>query len=405
MDISILSCRSQSEIKTLMRDIGVDSGGIEIMSPKAEICLVRVNRVGIFAANILKQEALSLGADTAVSKDTLTGKVKYTDCLIMGNLAQYNFLCQKLKRQPYGLRLVACEIERALAYYQRGGFILKLGRVALNLNTHTHIMGIMNLTPDSFSGDGLYKLTGGREQEDDIVDYAQKLEKDGADILDIGAESSRPGSKAVTLKEELKRLISAIKKIRKKVKVPISVDTYKSEVARQALDSGASIINDITALSGDRKMAGVISRYKAGVVLMHMQGSPRTMQKNPRYGDLLGEIIDYLRTAINRALEAGIDFEKIIVDPGIGFGKTAEDNLRIIKSLEQLKALGRPILIGTSRKSFLGKVAGGTAAERLAATISSNCLAAAHGARIVRVHDVKEAKQALTVLDATFKCP
>lgn len=388
-----------------MRDIGVDSGGIEIMSPKAEICLVRVNRVGIFAANILKQEALSLGADTAVSKDTLTGKVKYTDCLIMGNLAQYNFLCRKLKRQPYGLRLVACEIERALAHYQRDGFILKLGRKALNLNTRTYIMGIMNLTTDSFSGDGLYKGTGESGQEKDIVDYARKLEEDGADIIDIGAESTRPGAKAVRLKEELKRLIPAIKKIRKKVKAPISVDTYKAEVARQALDSGASIINDITALSGDRKMAGVISRYKAGVVLMHMQGSPRTMQKNPRYDDLLQEIIDYLRAAINRALDAGIDFEKIVIDPGIGFGKTVRDNLKIIKSLEQLKALGRPILIGTSRKSFLGKIAGGVAAERLAATISSNCLAAMHGARIVRVHDVKEAKQALTVLDATLRCP
>lgn len=387
-----------------MRDIGVDLGGIEIMAPKAEICLVRVNRVGIFAANILKQESLSLGADTAVSKGALTGKAKYTDCLIMGNLAQYRFLCQKLKRQPYGLRLAACEIERALAHYQRDGFILKLGRKALNLNTHTHIMGIMNLTPDSFSGDGLYKRAGESGQKKDIVDYAQKLEEDGADIIDIGAESTRPGAKAVRLNEELKRLIPAIKKIIKKVKVPISVDTYKSEAARQALDNGASIINDITALSGDRKMAGVISRHKAGVVLMHMKGRPRTMQKNPRYGDLLREIIDYLRAAINRALGAGIDFEKIVVDPGIGFGKTAEDNLKIIKSLEQLKALGRPILVGTSRKSFLGKIAGGDCAERLAAAISSNCFAVMRGANIVRVHDVKEAKQALIVLDTTLKC-
>lgn len=404
MDISIFSCHSQSQIKTLMRGIGVDLRGIEIMAPKAEIRLVRVNRLGIFAANILKQEALSLGADTAVSKDALTGRVKYTDCLVIGNLAQYKFLCQKLKRQPYGLRLVAYEIERALAHYQRDGFILKLGRHALILNTHTHIMGVMNLTPDSFSGDGLYKGPGESGQEKDMVDYAQKLEEDGADIIDIGAESTRPGAKAVTLKEELRRLIPAIKKIRKKVKAPISVDTYKAEVARQALDNGASIINDVTALNGDRKMAGVISRHKAGVVLMHMKGRPRTMQKNPCYEDLLQEIIDYLHTAINKALDAGIDFERIIVDPGIGFGKSAWHNLKIINSLEQLKALGRPILIGTSRKSFLGKIAGGDCTERLAATISSNCLAAMRGAKIVRIHDVKEAKQALTVLDATLRC-
>lgn len=375
------------------------------MAPKAAMRLVRINRLPIFAANILKQEALSLGADAAVSRDALTGKVKFTDCLIMGNLAQHKLLCEKLKLQPYGLSKIADELKSALANYLRDDFIVDLGRATLNLNTHTHIMGIINLTPDSFSGDGLYQRTENRGQRTEIVEYAQKLVDEGADILDIGGESSRPGAKPVSLREELQRVIPAVKKIRKKVKAVISVDTYKAEVARQALDNGANIINDITALKADPKMAQIISRYKAAVVLMHMKGKPRTMQKSPRYGNCMEEIIDYLQRAIDAALEAGIHFERIIVDPGIGFGKTLEHNLKIIQSLEQLKVLGRPILVGTSRKSFIGKITGLAVSERLSATISSNCLSVIHGARIVRVHDVKEARQALIVLDSILKCP
>lgn len=367
------------------------------MAPKAELCLVRVDKQPIFAANILKQETLALGADTAVSRDALTGKVKFTDCLIMGTLAQYKLLCEKLKRQPYGLKRVADEIRDGLVNYLRDDFILDAGRYTLNLNTHTHIMGIMNLTPDSFSGNGLLRDT-------DVAGYAQRLVDEGADILDIGGESSRPGARPVSLKEELQRVIPAIKRIRKKVKIPISVDTYKAEVARQALDSGANIINDITALSGDSQMVRIIKHYRCGLVLMHMKGRPRGMQRNPRYGDLLDEIINYLRKAIDTAQDSGIDFEKIIVDPGIGFGKTLEHNLRIIQSLAQLKILGRPILLGTSRKSFIGKITGSPVTERLSGSLSSNCLSVINGARILRVHDVKETKQALSVLDSILKC-
>lgn len=388
-----------------MREIGVDPLGIEIMAPKTVSRIVRVNHLPIFAAHILKQEALSLGGDVAVSRQTLTGKSKHTDCLIMGNLVHFKRLCEKLKRQPYKLSRLAVELETAIGCSQRSGFILEAGSQRLDLDTHTHIMGIVNMTPDSFSGDGLLRGTiDDRRGTRDVVEYAQKLVDDGADIIDIGGQSSRPGARGVSLKEELERVIPALKAICRKIKAPISVDTYKSEVARQALDNGATIINDITALRGDPGMAGIIKKYKAVVVLTHMKGSPRTMQKNPRYAHLLQEIVTYLHNAVTAAMAAGISFEKIIVDPGIGFGKTLIHNLEILKSLDQLKALGRPILVGTSRKSFLGKMLEQDALGRLAGSISSNCIAALNGAKIVRVHDVKETKQALTVLDSIRKC-
>lgn len=399
MELSILSFRTQAEAESCLKEIGVDAGGIKIMAPKTQLCLCRLNKLPIFSANILKQEALSIGADAALSRDALTGRVKHTDCLIIGSRHQIDKLCEKLKIQPYGLKQAAAGLLHACFNYQRDKFILDLGRCKLDLSSHTHIMGIVNMTPDSFSGNGLYQRTENREQRIDIVEYAQKLVDEGADIIDIGGESSRPGAKPVSLKKELQRVIPAIKKISKKIKVPISVDTYKSEVARQALDSGAVMVNDITALRGDPRMAKIVSKYKAGLVLMHMKGKPIDMQSNPQYHNLMQEIVEYLGKSIELACGAGIDFEKIILDPGIGFGKTLEHNFLIIKSLEQLKILGRPILIGTSRKSFIGKITAQPAAQRLAATISSNCLSVFNGARILRVHDVKESKQALAVID------
>lgn len=416
MNISILSCHNQKEAQKLMRELGVDPTGIEIMTPKTVVHLVRIRRLPIFAAHILKQEALSLGADTAVSREAMTGKIKHTDCIIIGTLLHFKKLCEKLKRQPYKLSQVSVELQKALTYYHYDGFVLEAGRYRLNLNSHTHIMGIVNLTPDSFSGDGLFtsprhprRFGRGRHVTTSpdlnyITDYAQKLVDEGADILDLGAESSRPGAKPVRVKEELRRLIPVLKKVRKRVNVPLSIDTCKSEVASQALANGADIINDITALSADSQMAKVIKRHKAAVVLMHMKGKPRTMQVEPVYHNVMEEITGYLQNAIMACLSAGIDFEKIMVDPGIGFGKTIEHTIVILKSLSELKCLGRPIVIGTSRKSFIGKLTGSPVSERLAGTISSNCFAVTNGARIVRVHDVKETKKAMAVLDTLMRC-
>ncbi len=258
-------------------------------------------------------------------------------------------------------------------------------------------MGVLNVTPDSFSDGGRYSSI------DQAVRRAVLLEEEGADIIDIGGESSRPGAVPVSAEEELRRVIPVIKSIKGAVKVPISVDTYKSEVAEGALKAGASIVNDITALNGDKDMADTIARFDAGVVLMHMKGDPESMQDAPEYDDVVEEIFDYLKRSVERATGAGIDPEKMIVDPGIGFGKTLEQNLVVLKDLSRFKELGKPVLVGTSRKSFIGSITGKDVENRLWGTASSVSLAVSNGADIVRVHDAGEMKDVVKVTDAILK--
>ena len=243
-------------------------------------------------------------------------------------------------------------------------------------------MGVVNTTPDSFSD-------GGRFLNPDLaVAHALRLVEEGADIIDIGGESSRPGSDPVTESEELRRIIPVIEALAGNIAVPISVDTCKSAVAQAALDAGASIINDITALSGDSKMAGVVARSGAGLVLMHMRGTPKAMQTNTVYGDLIGEIRDSLAAAIRSAESAGIDPNKIMIDAG---------NLEIIKSIVRFTELGKPVLIGASRKSFIGSITGARTENRLAGSLAVSVAAVLNGASAVRVHDVLETRQAVDV--------
>lgn len=394
----ILEVGNSKDIKKIMQDIDVDKYGIDIMAPKASTYLIKINNLSNISANILKQEMLSLGADCAIARDALTGRAKKTDCLLMGNLSQFNRLNNKLRLQPFGLDKLAEELNSTLDNYKREFFVLNLGRYRLNLGKRKYIMGIVNLTPDSFSGDGLY----GKWQIDNIIDHIEKMVEEGTDIIDIGGESSRPQATPVPIKEELVRTIPVIKKIAKRIKVPISIDTYKPEVAKAALDSGASMVNDITGLR-NKKMARIIARYKCGVVIMHMKGIPSNMQKNPTYKSLIDEIIEYLDRAIKIGVQAGIDREKIIIDPGIGFGKNVEHNLAILKSLREFKILGRPILVGPSRKSFIGKILNEPPDRRIPGTLTSCVLAALNGANILRVHDVKAVKQALKILDAVIR--
>jgi len=395
----ILEVDTYLGLKKIMQDIGVDKRGLEIMHPKAISYLVKLNNICNIAANILKQEMLSLGADCAIARGALTGQVKKTDCLLMGNSSQFSRLNNKLRLQPFGLGKLSKELSSVLANYNRDVFVLQLDNYRLKLGQHTLIMGIVNLTPDSFSGDGLYKVSNLKSQVSSIIDFVEKIVRDGADIIDVGGESSRPGARPVSIKEELNRTIPIIKKIAKKIKIPISIDTYKPEVAKAALDCGASMVNDITGLR-NKKMAKVVAKYGCAVTVMHMKGKPRDMQKNPTYQSLIDEIIEYLEGSIKIALGAGINKEKIIVDPGIGFGKTLEHNLAILKSLKEFKVVGRPIMVGTSRKSFIGKILNEPEQNRLAGTLASCLVAARNGADILRVHDVKEVKQALKVLDA-----
>ncbi len=397
----IVEITNQQELRKVMHDLKVDPYGIEIMAPKGKFYLVKIENIPPAAANILKQDMLSLGGDVAVPRDLLVGKLKKTNCLLLGNLSQIRHLINKLKRQPFGLKRQAVDLSRVINNYENNALSYAAGTFKFNLSRRTHIMGIINLTPDSFSGDGLYS-----GDSSDFVDHAvrlaEKMESEGADIIDIGGESSRPGAKPVSLKEELERTIPAIKKISRKVKVAISIDTYKPEVALQALDNGAVIINDISGLKNPQ-MFKAVAKYNAGVVVMHMKGKPVNMQNNPSYVSVMDEIVGYLSAATNAAREFGLKEENIAVDPGIGFGKTFEHNLEIIKHIKELKVLGLPILVGLSRKSFIGKILENEPKDRLHGTIASCVLATAGGANIVRVHDVGPIKEALKVSDAIIR--
>ena len=268
-------------------------------------------------------------------------------------------------------------------------------QVLSEIGKRTLIMGILNVTPDSFSDGGRYTTVAA------AVAHAERLVAEGADVLDIGGESTRPGADPVPLDEELRRVIPVVKAVRRALpEVCLSVDTYKARVAQEALEAGADVINDVSALRFDPEMASVVAQAGAPVVLMHMKGTPKTMQQNPTYQDVVREILEFLEERIAFAVSQGIARERIIVDPGIGFGKRPEHNTQILQRLGELRELGRPILLGTSRKSFLGALTKRPVEERLEETIASVVVGVLHGADIVRVHDVAPLKHALAVADA-----
>jgi len=254
------------------------------------------------------------------------------------------------------------------------------------------LMGVVNVTPDSFSDGGLFL------DADAAVGHGVELVGDGADLLDVGGESTRPGAEEVGVEEELARVEPVVAGLAGTATV--SVDTSKAEVARAALDAGASIVNDVTALRRDPEIGAVCAEAGAGLVLMHMQGEPRTMQADPTYGDVVEDVKAFLAERMEVAVGAGVAEERIWLDPGIGFGKTLEHNLELLRRLGELRGLGRPLVVGTSRKSFIGKVDGSAVDERLGGTIASSVLAAAEGADVLRVHDVAEAAQAAKVAGA-----
>lgn len=314
---------------------------------------------------------------------------------LTGSFLSYQRLCKKLNEE--GLNDLSIIIKNTLDNFQRKSYNLSFPSKSINLAEKVAVMGILNLTPDSFYDGGKYK------GEKEILNRVEQMVEEGADIIDIGGESTRPGALPVTEKEEIKRVIPYIRKITHLFDIPVSIDTYKSKVAISALEEGAQMINDISGLRFDPEMVKVVSSYNVPVVIMHIKGTPRNMQNNPRYESLMDEIISYLDDGIQRAVRAGIDPEKIIVDPGIGFGKTVEHNLFILKRLSELKVLGKPILIGVSRKSFIGKVLGLPVEKRLTGSLAASCIAVMKGARIVRTHDVKETREVVDLTDAILK--
>ena len=320
------------------------------------------------------------------------------DAVVLGTRGQFAGLIQGLRAPEAGDGAVAQELRDLFAALDHPTPPLQLGRHTLPLGQRTLVMGILNMTPDSFSGDGLDLSI------DAAVARAQAMRVAGADILDVGGMSTRPGAEEIPESEELRRVVPLIARLAREVDLPLSVDTYRAAVAEAALGAGAVIVNDITGLGAEPELAGVVARGGAALVLMHIQGTPRTMQHDPQYADLMGEIIDYLRAACNRAVAAGVPRDRLWIDPGIGFGKTGDHNLEVLRRLGELRSLGLPVLVGTSRKGFLGRILGGRPPdERVAATGATVAVSVAHGADIVRVHDVGPAVDVARVADAIMR--
>jgi dihydropteroate synthase len=394
--IRLLQLSSRSEAEDCLKKIGVEPYGIASMGPKLIHLNLLIEGLAPKVSNIIKQEMLSLGGDAAVSRGCVDCSVEKTDVLIMGTEKQVLRFTDKIGFQPFGLKGIASDLRELLLNRSREGFLLKTPRREIPVSGRTLVMGVINATPDSFS-DG-----GAIADEREGLKQAVKMVGEGADILDVGGESSRPGAKPVPLKEELRRVIPLIRLIAKELDIPVSVDTAKAEVARQAIEEGAEIINDITALGGERAMVQVAARSGAPVILMHMRGNPPTMQKGPlSYGSLIGEIIEFLENRIEKAVSAGILRERLVIDPGIGFGKSGSDNLRLLRHLGAFGAIGLPVLVGVSRKAFTGRVTGvSVPAERIEGTAAAVTAAILNGANIIRVHDVGFMKRVAAMADA-----
>lgn len=388
----VLYLKNITEAKKSLKSIGADDEGIKLMAPKMLGRAVKIDGVDARGASILKQDMLSFGGDAALPWDVYSLKKKQVSVILMGTSKQYRRLLNKLRIQPYGLSKLAVQVGRALQNFQSKP-TLSIEGYNFDFSKRTYIMGVLNVTPDSFSDGGKFLKVK------DAVKQAKAMEKDGADVIDVGGESTRPGSAKISIQEEKARVIPVLEALKDEVKVPISIDSYKPAVVEAALKTGAGIINDINGLR-DKAMRQVAVKNQVPVIIMHMQGTPQNMQVQPSYKEVVEDIYNFLEEQSRLVIEEGLDEKKVIIDPGIGFGKTLQHNLEILKRLPEFKSLGFPLLIGTSRKSFIGAVTGAEVNERLFGTIASVSLAAAKGANIVRVHDVAAVKQAVQVVDA-----
>ena len=401
MDFKIraLNIKNRQEGLKEFEKIGATPAGSRIMVEKIFPVSLKIRGIGPVAANILKQEMLARGGDVVTSRNTLikacgkTGEDSKTDVIIQGTLNDIKSLIDKIAEQPFGLRGLAGELkdylDRLDKIAKRAG--LAIGEKKFNPDEDIIIMGILNVTPDSFYDGGHYF------EKDKAFRRVETIAGEGAQIIDVGGMSTRPGSLPVSFEEEIDRIIPIIKYIKKNFDVLISADTYRSEVARRAIDAGAHIINDISGLSMDKNMAGVIAEGGVSVIIMHIKGTPENMQKNPEYENVIDEIYGYLEDRTDMAVNSGIKPEKIIIDPGIGFGKTLEHNLEIINKISEFKVLGYPVMIGASRKSFIGGILDLPVGERLEGSLAAAVYSVINGADILRVHDVGETVRAVKV--------
>ncbi len=366
------------DAKTYLKKIGVDRGGIDILTSKIQHHLIYIKDLPVGGANILKQDALSIGADLAVPRGTVIAAKAFVDCILIATTKELKILSKKELYQPFGLKELALKLSQ----------ILKIKR-----NNEVEIMGVINANDDSF-------FKGSRFVDKDAIITIKEMINNGANIIDIGGVSSAPNTLKVNSEEELKRvkpILDTIHKEKLYEKIKFSIDSYEPTVINYALDSGFHIVNDITGLQNN-KICELCASYNATAIIMHMQGVPETMQKNPKYKNILNDIYNFLKSSIEKAHVFGVN--DIIIDVGIGFGKTVQDNLTLIKNLEHFLTLEKKILVGASRKSMIDKLSASKPQDRLAGTLALHLEAYKNGASILRVHDVKEHLQAIEVQKA-----
>ena len=369
---------------------GVDPASLPILEPKLQHKVLLLEGVKIFAANILKQTMLSLGGDVAVHRGVISGKVEYSDCVIMGDLRHYRRLIEKLHRQPSMAHLAEMIAQQVFA--DKGSLELRLRGQVYRWETLPVVMGILNVTPDSFSDGGSFL------DPNQALDHAYAMLDQGAEIIDIGGESTRPGSCPIDAEIELKRIIPIVERLASMTNIPISVDTQKAMVARHVLDAGASMINDVSALTSDPDMIAAVRESGAGVVIMHMRGIPEIMQDNTAYADIVRAIYEFLAERVDTCLENGIELSSIVVDPGIGFGKDLSGNLSLLRHVAAFRSLAVPVMLGYSRKSFIGGILNVEVDQREEGTDAVTAWATLNGVDIVRVHDVLHATRIRKVL-------
>ena len=375
----IKELRANNLLKEL-NDIGFDKSYAGNVTGKYKYKNLKIFGLTSAQANILKQTALSVGADCATPKGVVSGDINDADCILGGSISQLSKIAVKLGLQPFGLRNLSRKIEEFI------------NETDDNNAGSTKIMGILNVTDNSFSDGGLYL------DYDSAVERLNKLLEDGADIIDIGAESTKPYSEPVSAELQIERLIPILDYISdNNIDIPVSIDTRSAEVARKCLDAGATAINDVSGLAFDVNMVKVISDYSCPVVIQHSKGTPDIMQNNPQYENLMDEIYLDLQEKIDFAIKKGIDKNNIIVDPGIGFGKTREQNFEILRRIEELKGLGCPVLLGLSRKSLLNMPDADNETKDIY-TLALNTIAIENKVDIIRVHNVSLHKQLLTML-------
>lgn len=394
MILPITSCNLRYELK----NIGVHQASIETFMNKSAILPLKVLKVRTPAANIIKQEMLACGGDCAIHAGCVVCAQDHSDILLLGTKKHYRLLLQKMAMMPYfGLPKIKEELQ---SFLENAPLKTILADNRVLEYDHVVVMGILNITPDSFYADSRVRGI------DEVINRAGQMLRDGAEILDIGGESTRPGSDSINPQEEIARIVPVVEALRKEYPQSIlSIDTYHAETAEATLASGADIINDISAMEYDEKMIDVVVKNNAPVILMHMRGTPKNMQQNTEYGNVVEEVSKYLKERAEMLRGHNLPKEKIILDPGIGFAKNVDQNLKLMQGLSEMTGSDYPVLLAASRKSTIGKVLGDIPPEaRLAGTIATSCQAVYAGANMVRVHDVKENIQAIRMLEAILKC-